>query len=252
MTKLIDEKGHRYGRLLVLEHAEKKYQHGTTAANWWCQCACGNKVVIRGVNLRRGATKSCGCLKGELISKSLTIDITGHRYGRLVAVERASSNKHHFATWLCKCDCGNEVVVVGNHLRNGNTKSCGCLQRELARESHLLPEGVAAFNTLVRSMRASAKKRGYEWKLTKKQVAHLTKQPCHYCGAVPSQALHPSECNGAYIYNGLDRVDNSKGYTVDNVVPCCSGCNYMKRAMTLNEFESRVTRVYKHFVMKRN
>lgn len=55
-------------------------------------------------------------------------DLTGKRFGRLVVVERAGSNRG--ATWLCQCDCGNQKVVRGGNLRNGNVKSCGCLNRE--------------------------------------------------------------------------------------------------------------------------
>lgn len=58
----------------------------------------------------------------------------GIRYGRLIAKEVASTdwNGHHWVTfWLCKCDCGNETIVRGNHLQSGTTKSCGCLHKEI-------------------------------------------------------------------------------------------------------------------------
>lgn len=55
--------------------------------------------------------------------------MTGFRQGRLVALERAGS-KQGKAAWLCKCDCGSSAVVIGDSLRTGNTKSCGCYQRE--------------------------------------------------------------------------------------------------------------------------
>ena len=53
-------------------------------------------------------------------------DMTGMKFGRLTVIERRGSNKSGNALWLCKCDCGNEIVVRGADLRNGNTKSCGC------------------------------------------------------------------------------------------------------------------------------
>jgi hypothetical protein len=63
------------------------------------------------------------------------IDLTGVRFGRLTAIKRAedyiSSNGKHQSQWLCKCDCGNEnIVVAANSLRRGLTKSCGCLSKE--------------------------------------------------------------------------------------------------------------------------
>lgn len=49
----------------------------------------------------------------------------GDKFERLTVIKRVGSNKHKQSTWLCKCDCGNEIIVVGNSLTSGNTKSCG-------------------------------------------------------------------------------------------------------------------------------
>jgi hypothetical protein len=60
----------------------------------------------------------------------MVVDAVGKRYGRLVVVARAGSNKNKNAKWLCLCDCGNYTTVVGNKLRSGHTQSCGCLYVE--------------------------------------------------------------------------------------------------------------------------
>jgi hypothetical protein len=57
------------------------------------------------------------------------IDVTGQRFGRLVVVSRANVRKG-YAAWNCVCDCGANVVASGSNLRNGQTRSCGCLRRE--------------------------------------------------------------------------------------------------------------------------
>ena len=66
-------------------------------------------------------------------------DLIGQKYGRLTVIDRAedyiSPSGDHVACWLCKCDCGNEKVVKGSSLKRGNTKSCGCLAREISSES---------------------------------------------------------------------------------------------------------------------
>ncbi|BDR66982.1 AP2 domain-containing protein [Clostridium tetani] len=54
------------------------------------------------------------------------VDRIGERFGRLIVLARAENDKHGHAQWLCKCDCGNEKVVVSNNLISGNTRSCGC------------------------------------------------------------------------------------------------------------------------------
>lgn len=59
------------------------------------------------------------------------IDLTGQRFGRLTVIERSSSQAGH-ATWLCRCDCGKECIIQGNHLKSEHTYSCGCLKRELS------------------------------------------------------------------------------------------------------------------------
>lgn len=67
-----------------------------------------------------------------------SIDLTGQRFGKLVVIKQAESaimkNGYPLRKWLCKCDCGNDVVVRVADLKNGNTKSCGCYQREVARK----------------------------------------------------------------------------------------------------------------------
>lgn len=61
----------------------------------------------------------------------------GNTYGYLTVIERAENSKEGRARWKCRCKCGNETIVLGKHLRNGNTKSCGCYQRERAAQSNM-------------------------------------------------------------------------------------------------------------------
>lgn len=64
-------------------------------------------------------------------------DMSGQRVGRLTVICRSGSYYAGWKSvplWLCRCDCGKEVLVRSDSLRNGNTKSCGCLKRDLSRE----------------------------------------------------------------------------------------------------------------------
>lgn len=82
--------------------------------------------------------------------------------------------------------------------------------------------------------------------LTFEDFLVLTQQPCFYCNAPPSNAynefkharsaLPETIANGTYRYNGLDRVDNAKGHDLDNLVPCCSMCNFAKRHHSQEHF----------------
>ena len=59
-------------------------------------------------------------------------DITGQRFGRLIAVKYDHTDKNR-AVWECRCDCGNTVYVTGKLLRSGHTTSCGCAKTEQAK-----------------------------------------------------------------------------------------------------------------------
>ena len=61
------------------------------------------------------------------------INETGNRYGRLTVLRRCPNDVRKGAIWLCRCDCGNEVTVRGYNLRNGSTRSCGCLHQTIVR-----------------------------------------------------------------------------------------------------------------------
>lgn len=62
-------------------------------------------------------------------------DITRENFGRLTAKKYLYTEKGKSSTWLCECECGNTTEVVLSSLRNGNTQSCGCLQKERARNN---------------------------------------------------------------------------------------------------------------------
>lgn len=62
-------------------------------------------------------------------------DLTGKKFGKLTVIKRVKNSKNNHARWLCECECENKVAVLSASLRDGNTRSCGCLQREKAREA---------------------------------------------------------------------------------------------------------------------
>ena len=65
------------------------------------------------------------------------IDLTGQPFGRLIVIREAGRDKGGHVLWLCRCECGNEIVVSGNDLRDEHTQSCGCLRRDRSRERSL-------------------------------------------------------------------------------------------------------------------
>jgi hypothetical protein len=136
----VDLTGQKFGRLAVIEVAAP---HADGRRYWRCRCDCGQEIDIRGDQLRRGITQSCGCLQRETAARlghkakggppgRNIRDLTGIRSGRLIAVALAGTTggQQSQALWRCQCSCGNEIVVAAGHLASGHTRSCGCLQRE--------------------------------------------------------------------------------------------------------------------------
>jgi len=115
-----------------------------------------------------------------------------------------------------------------------------------------LPHGVAAFNELYGAYKKRARLANREFELTKEQFKTLTSGNCFYCNRPPMQEWIPTSVrngrgnSGNYIYNGIDRIDSSKGYTLDNCSSCCSTCNYMKQETSREQFLNDIEAVYSH------
>ena len=124
--QLIDLSGQKFGRLTVLYKADSKIApSGAIRTMWHCRCDCGNEVDRSSANLRHIPVPSCGCYKRERTSKAKLDNLVGQRFGRLTVLSRAE-NISGLTAWKCQCDCGNTIIVIGNNLKRGHTKSCGC------------------------------------------------------------------------------------------------------------------------------
>lgn len=134
-------------------------------------------------------------------------------------------------------------------VRRLDTMSCGCHKLDLSRqlgERSRLAEGESSFRALFDTYRKRAEKAGFVFSLTREQFRAMTSAPCAYCNVQPQQQKRAtSESFGSYRYNGLDRVDNKRGYEIGNVAPCCGMCNRGKRDFSVEEFLAWVSRVYR-------
>lgn len=117
-----DITGMRSGKLVAIEPTSEK-KNGSIV--WKCRCDCGSIVYQPAFKIAGGFVKSCGCARGEKKIK----DLTGQRFGKLVAIERLDEKYGNSYLWKCRCDCGNLVNVSASALISGNKKSCGCLKR---------------------------------------------------------------------------------------------------------------------------
>ena len=121
--------GKKFGRLTVI----KQLPSENRSAHWLCQCECGNQITANQADLFWGSVTDCGCQKKK------RTNITGQRFGKLIALRETepgtSRSGVSISRWLCRCDCGRELVVRKNNLTGRVTRSCGCLRSQKARFS---------------------------------------------------------------------------------------------------------------------
>ena len=166
-----------------------------------------------------------------------SIDISGKKFNYLTAIEWVGKNKNGSALWMCKCNCGKEKYVWMYDLKSGNSTSCGCKNK--------LPKGESACRFIFGMYKRQGLSRGHKFELTLDMFKAITQQNCFYCGCKPSNVCDrsSSNANGSYIYNGIDRWDNNKGYVINNVVPCCKNCNSMKSKMHGKVFLDQIKKI---------
>lgn len=127
MSNLKNIIGQRFGNLVVTSRGENTAAGKT---RWNCLCDCGKTTLVVGSVLTRGDTKSCGCLAKKLAGDRTRSNLVGKRFGRLLVVEHKGSTSYGKSLYLCRCDCGNEKVVIAGNLIKGASTSCGCLHAE--------------------------------------------------------------------------------------------------------------------------
>ena len=129
------------------------------------------------------------------------------------------------------CFCGRTIRIMNDKPyidKYARCRKCKEHERRLPHEPYWL---------VLRRIRADANNRGLSFDITLEDFMDLCHNPCLYCGE--------QNLNFAYgiRYNGLDRVDSSDGYSMDNCVPCCIICNRAKGNMTQKEFYMWISKI---------
>lgn len=206
-SRVKDLTGQRFGRLTVIDYAgSNKHQK----AIWNCLCDCGHETIVTGSLLLKGETQSCGCLRAKNLAQASferRRDLTGLKFGRLTAIEPIGSNSFGRLLWKCRCDCGNETVVLGNNLVSGKNKvkSCGCYHYEKHGHAKIKTRTYYAWSSMKKRCKPNSKDRHiyFDRGIT----------VCENWKDFNRFLLDMGECPDGLE---LDRIDNSKGYELGN------------------------------------
>lgn len=205
-------------------------------------------------------------MKKKYKKSNWRVNLVGKKFGRLFVLADAGNNKYGKSQWKCKCDCGNIIIRSCSHLcrkiKGAEHQSCGCWAKELSSERgknqkhNLKPKGQYGFNCVYQKYKYTAKINNRIFDLTKNEFLLLTQSNCWYCGNPPSNVCYGYHKNikketqehSAYIYNGIDRIENSKGYILSNSISCCVKCNRAKMDMSIDEFKQWIIKISQKFL----
>jgi hypothetical protein len=186
------------------------------------------------------------CCSKQCWQQHGTKSLVGQRFAQLLVCDRKRRGQTTF--YECLCDCGNHTEVTHTNLVSGSTSSCGCLITE-TRGSERKPLKEVVTKAILTSYKRNARNRHYELLLPYDKFVELINGNCYYCGSGPSNTFtwHYKYETATMPFNGIDRIDNTIGYTIDNCVSCCRTCNSAKGELTLDQFKEWALRLVARF-----
>lgn len=174
-------------------------------------------------------------------------DLTNQVFNRLTVIKFSHTNKGK-TYWEAYCTCGKVIIVRSDNLTTGETQSCGCLQSERVKNSNT-KHGLCAAVAVYHAYKSNATKRNIPLSITFDEFYDITSKDCYFCGCKPKNTKTLRKSN-IFIYNGIDRLNNMLGYTIENCVPCCKICNIAKQQLTEKDFYAWVSSVYNYQLTK--
>jgi hypothetical protein len=164
-------------------------------------------------------------------------NLAGKTFGQLTAIRATDQRSNGSIVWecICSCDTTKSCFILSRLLVAGKTTSCGCYRRAIRRKGRTPLE--AATRYYYSAYIRGANTRGYEFDLTLDQFIQLIKQPCYYCGAQTNIVkVYVRGKTANFRANGVDRSNNTLGYTLENSVSCCTNCNRAKLSMSAQQY----------------
>ena len=213
------------GRMRYSHHVVYQWVHG---------------VIPSGQEVGHRATCPKNCVKPEhlcLIVARRGADISGQVFGDLVVQARTDRKDDRGSPlWALMCSvCGEQNFRTAPDLRRGRSSCLAGCREMIAIQSPI--------RSLYGQYARNAANFGRVFDITFNWFADAITQDCHYCYSPPSATFKKEGSREGITYNGLDRIDSSGGYTINNIVPCCKFCNFSKGQWGVEEFNDWLMRV---------
>lgn len=225
--------GQKYGKLILESLLPPAYKVPRKAV---FRCDCGGTRTCRVSCVVFAETpQHCGCE-----GRRLAADHIGKRFGRLVLKNVYAKGLYTYGYTVC--DCGGVKYPRISHLISGATTSWGCVTIEHNKE-RTRTTNESCRRGVMKGYQRHSRLVGRDFALTVEQCYALFEGFCAYCGVEPrTQYAASSALTKPFFYNGIDRLDSSRGYTIENVVSCCKTCNFAKSNSTIEEWEAWMSR----------
>jgi len=146
--------------------------------------------------------------------------------------------------WKCKCVCGNVCYIRSSQLTKKLRTDCKNCSKKRQTRKQTLPLQQSTFNRIYRTYKRQAKYCKRVFDISKEEFQNIINKDCAYCGSPPLQY------SDGYKRNGIDRIDSDKGYTKQNIAPCCEMCNHAKSYHPKDKFLSWALQLYKYQQLK--
>lgn len=218
---------------MVLHRIENK---SNSFAKYETRCDCGSLYHAYGYLLRRGTTSRCRKCGYAKQAKTIRDNLVGRRFGTRMVLKLLGRGRGHNTRYEAVCDCG----AVESVSRHSLLQSKSCRQCWL-KSAKIFPN--QAITKRFQGYKTNASNRGIEFYLTPTEFIKLGTKFCSYCGEPPRSVKYRGHEG---IFTGIDRTDSNGHYTLDNVVPCCDRCNWLKSDYSVESFLSHVHRIAQH------
>lgn len=169
------------------------------------------------------------------------LEIINQKFGKLKVINEHSKTRNGHIRYVCECECGNTTNVLLTHLRQGVTKSCGCINKNKIGGNHPQWGGFGEISgnfwgLIIRGSKGTKGRRKIEFNLTIEYIWNLFLEQNRKCVLTSELLTFPRHGKDRSYTASLDRIDSSKGYVVGNVQWTHKDVNIMKNKFEQNYF----------------